>query len=178
MPKATKLTDFFHKSCAVPADVRSSSQTSVETSDTANTTNATANTTNNTANTANEIFFLETLPQSNNNIQEPPCTLSFVDKCYQPKQGFSFPKTKVGCKYRSCQSSWFESYPWLHYDQKNDCLLCFICVTQEKKGNLRNEHCKEDTYISKGFRSWKKAPKCFNDHQASGCHNTALINHP
>ena len=50
-------------------------------------------------------------------------------------------------------------------------------MTQEKKGNLRNEHCKEDTYISKGFRSWKKASKCFNDHQGSGCHKIALTNH-
>ena len=54
------------------AGVPSSSQTRVETNDT-------ANTTNNTVNTANEILFPETLPQSNNNIQEPPCTLSFVD---------------------------------------------------------------------------------------------------
>ena len=33
---------------------------------------------------------------------------------------------------------------------------------------------KEDTYIKKGFSKWKKAPKCFQDHQLSKCHETAL----
>ena len=53
---------------------------------------------------------------------------------------------------------------------RNDCLLCFYCYAQSKRGTLLSERNKEETYISKGFRSWKKAPKCFNDHQNPNCH--------
>ena len=41
------------------------------------------------------------------------------------------------------------------------------------KGNLKDQISKEDAYITKGFSSWKKAPKCFQIHQDSGCHKTA-----
>ena len=60
---------------------------------------------------------------------------------------------------------------------RNDCLLCFYCYTQSKRGTLLSERNKEDTYISKGFRSWKKAPKCFNDHQNSNWQKSAAPYH-
>ena len=56
-------------------------------------------------------------------------------------------------------------------------MLCFYCLTQSKKGNLLSERNKEKTYISRGFRSWKKAPKCFEEHQNSSCHNVAASYH-
>ena len=56
---------------------------------------------------------------------------------------------------------------------RNDSLLCFYCNKQSKKGTLLSERNKEDTYITKGFRSWKKAPKCFADHESSNCHKAA-----
>ena len=40
-----------------------------------------------------------------------------------------------------------------------------------------SERNKEETYISKGFRSWKKAPKCFNDYQNANCHKAAASYH-
>lgn len=58
-----------------------------------------------------------------------------------------------------------------------DFLLCFYCATQSKKGTLLAERNKEETYISKGFRSWKKAPRCFEDHQRSKCHQAAASYH-
>ena len=60
---------------------------------------------------------------------------------------------------------------------RHDSLLCFYCLTQSKKGNLLSERNKEETYISRGFRSWKKAPKCFEEHQNSNCHKTAASYH-
>lgn len=44
-------------------------------------------------------------------------------------------------------------------------------------GTLLAERNKEETYISRGFRSWKKAPKCFEDHQQSKCHQAAAAYH-
>ena len=46
-------------------------------------------------------------------------------------------------------------------------------MNQEKKGTLHSERNKEQAYISIGVNSWKKAPKCFEDHQDSKCHKTA-----
>ena len=48
--------------------------------------------------------------------------------------------------------------------------------------NQREEHCcqnvtNKETCISKGLRSWEKAPKCFNDHQNSNCHKAAASYH-
>ena len=40
-----------------------------------------------------------------------------------------------------------------------------------------SERNREETYISKGFRYWKKAPKCFNDHQNSNCHKATASYH-
>ena len=56
-------------------------------------------------------------------------------------------------------------------------MLCFYCSSQDKKGNLRSEGNRDDAYVSKGFRSWGKAMKCFEDHQDSACHKTAAAYH-
>ena len=39
------------------------------------------------------------------------------------------------------------------------------------------ERNKEETYISRGFRYWKKAPKCFEELQQSKCHQAAAAYH-
>ena len=41
---------------------------------------------------------------------------------FRPPSNFSFPKTKVGSRLRSCQYQWFDQYRWLHYDTKYDLL--------------------------------------------------------
>ena len=56
-------------------------------------------------------------------------------------------------------------------------MFCFNCSTQDKKGSLAAERNKEAAYITKGFKSWKKAPKCFEEHQESKCHKIATIYH-
>ena len=47
------------------------------------------------------------------------------------------------------------------------------CVVQFRKGNLKDQRAKEDTYITKGFSSWKKAAKYFQAHQDSAYHKAA-----
>ena len=54
---------------------------------------------------------------------------------------------------------------------ERDCVLCFYCFTHEHQ--LTAEHNKEPAYISTGFRNWKKAPRCFKEHEQSKCHTAA-----
>ena len=55
---------------------------------------------------------------------------------------------------------------------ERDCVLCFYYFTHEHQ--LTEEHSKEPAYISTGFRKWKKAPRCFKEHEQSKCHTAAL----
>ena len=48
----------------------------------------------------------------------------------------------------------------------------FYVLGQRKKGYVTGELSKEQAYISKGFKSWKKAPKCFTEHEQSETHTT------
>ena len=35
---------------------------------------------------------------------------------HRPSKAFVFPKTKIGERTHSYQHTWFERFPWLHYD--------------------------------------------------------------
>ena len=91
---------------------------------------------------------------------------------FRPDKWLKFPKTTIGNRDRRCQHQWFEDFNWLHYDMERDCVLCFYCFTHEHQ--LTAQHKKEPAYISTGFRNWKKAPRCFKEHEQSKCHTAAL----
>ena len=44
-----------------------------------------------------------------------------------------------------------------------DSVFCYFCIKQQEK--LLAENNKDPAYISTGFRNWKKAPKCFKEHE-------------
>ena len=90
---------------------------------------------------------------------------------------FKFPKKRYGKQTRAFQSKWFTEFPWLHYNEQNDSVLCFICAQQHEKSNLRTARNKEYAFISEGFSNWKKALTRFKEHQLSECHKTAVENH-
>ena len=57
------------------------------------------------------------------NEKSPP--LSDNKACYdtegeifQPNKNYTFPKTLIGKRERSCQANWFEKFSWLHYDKR------------------------------------------------------------
>ena len=56
-------------------------------------------------------------------------------------------------------------------------MLCFYCHSQESRGNLKGQKNKDLAYIFKGFASWKKALKCFYNHQDSACHQASSAYH-
>ena len=82
---------------------------------------------------------------------------------------FSQKKTS-GKQNRSSQAKWFTDFPWLHYNQQSDSVVCFICVQQNEKLNLRAARNKDWVFISHGFSNWKNALVRFKEHQLSECH--------
>lgn len=56
-----------------------------------------------------------------------------IETKLHPGTWFKLPKTDS----RSYQSSWFLTFQWLHYDEKQDCVFCFDCARAfEMKGSL------------------------------------------
>ena len=53
--------------------------------------------------------------------------------------GHSFPKRTFGktSKKKCCfQSSWFDKFSWLHYDQKSDKAFCLLCIEAHQQGTI------------------------------------------
>ena len=64
------------------------------------------------------------------------------DKPYYPK-GFSFPRQSFGQtkpQQCSCQSHWFDNWPWIHYSEAKDAVYCHICVTVLKLKKIMASH--------------------------------------
>ena len=83
-------------------------------------------------------------------------------------------KKTFGKQNRSFQCKWFNDFPWLHYNEQSDSVLCFICARQNEELNLRAARNKECVFISQGFSNWKKALVRFKEHQVSECHKLAM----
>ena len=69
---------------------------------------------------------------------------------HQPSS-FTFPKRYFGNKVvvqRSCQRSWFERWPFLHYDEGKDVVFCHTCVTGFRQGKMKSS--KAEWKIIKG----------------------------
>ena len=96
-----------------------------------------------------------------------------ITEPFQPAD-FNFPKKHCGKQNRAFQSKWFSEFPWLHYNEQSDSVLCFICMQQNAKSNLRAARSKEVCFISKGFSNWKKALARFKKLQVSECHKIAI----
>ena len=95
-----------------------------------------------------------------------------------PPSKFVFPKREFGKKQivkRSCQASWFSTWPWLHYQTHNpdDVVFCHVCVSALK--SKRMERSRGDlAFTSNGFKNWKDATISFKNHEASASHKEAL----
>ena len=86
-----------------------------------------------------------------------------VSSAFQPKN-FDFPKKGYGKQNRSFQQKCFEQLLWLHYNEENDSVLCFICAKQNAKENLISATKKEEAFLKGGFSNWKKALDKFKEH--------------
>ena len=92
-------------------------------------------------------------------------------KAHQPH--LSFPLRTFGKQRRAFCSIWYCTYPWLHYYEATDSVLCFYCNIAELK-NLPITHNKDPAFSKLGFCNWKKALERFNKHERTVSHCQAV----
>ena len=85
----------------------------------------------------------------------------------------SFPLHTFGKQRRSFCSSWYQKYPWLHYQEASDSVLCFHCRVAERQ-HLPGVTLNRDAFITVGFTNWKKAIERFNKHEKTIAHRQAV----
>ena len=93
----------------------------------------------------------------------------------QPR-GIQFPQIKG----RSFRENWFHLHNWLHYDKEKDAAFCHVCM-QAIDSEILVTPWKDDAFITKGFRSWKKTlyivknkPGAFEKQSQSDSHKSAV----
>ena len=102
---------------------------------------------------------------------------SLSDKPNQPRS-FNFPKRTFGKSaivHHSFNSKWFDRWPWLHYSETNDSVVCFTCFRAKMEKKLQWSSNADIAFISRGFCNWKDATVKFAAHQASKCHKEAIL---
>ena len=72
---------------------------------------------------------------ANSTPDEP--SVEICDKPFHPPENYTFPKSNIGKRERSCQASWFAKFPWLHYDERymyisHRIILC-VCKNHYKR---------------------------------------------
>ena len=92
----------------------------------------------------------------------------------QPKHRKDFKTKLFERRERSFQASWFEKFPWLHYDEGFDGARCHVCYGQSKKCAIDSCRNQEDAFIRTGYSNWKNAIENFRKHETSLCHRTAI----
>ena len=99
----------------------------------------------------------------------------FHGETNQPR-GMQFPQTKS----RSFQENWFHQCNWLHYDEEKDAAFCHECM-QAMESKILVTPWKDDAFVTKGFRSWKKdlyikknKPGAFEKRSQSDSHKSAV----
>ena len=95
------------------------------------------------------------------------------DNPNHPPQNYKFPVTNVANKNRSCQSQWFSTWKWLHYDASQNRVFCHPCsrAVQEKKCLNKRP---SQVFTQSGFFNWKRATEKFREHESSECHRECV----
>ena len=75
------------------------------------------------------------------------------DKPNQPKS-FKFPLRTFGKRTHSFQVAWFQRWPWLHYIEHNDTVVCHLCVQAHKTSQLSSSKA-DHAFIETGYSNWK-----------------------
>ena len=95
----------------------------------------------------------------------------------QPRH-FKFPKREFGTSTiakRSFQSSWFDKWTWLHYNEQRDLAFCYLCQQAVKENKLQWASNSDDAFIQRGFSNWKAAVDKFSQHEKSKCHKESIL---
>ena len=77
---------------------------------------------------------------------------------------------------RKFQTSWFDTWKWLHYIEDEDKVVCFHCTKAYQLNQLASSSL-EPAFISTGYLNWKDATAKkggFSAHEKSACHTEAI----
>ncbi len=86
-------------------------------------------------------------------------------------------------RYFSFQKLWYELFPWIHVEAINKTVLCFNCAKADSLHLCDLARKRELTFVTIGFKNWRKASKKFSDHQKTAAHvfateQLAMKSHP
>lgn len=95
---------------------------------------------------------------------------------FHPGSSYKFPKRKFGNKgeERTFKAEWCRQFPWIHYHQELDAVLCHICMEAEFCGKFLASTKREPAFIKRGFTYWKEGTTAFKKHSTSACHREAV----
>ena len=89
----------------------------------------------------------------------------------QPK--LKFPTRTFGSQKRGFCATWYQNYPWLHYIQEDDSVLCFYCATAVQNRMPVTGYI-DSLFSTTGFNNWQKTIAKFNKHAQSASHRHAV----
>ena len=100
--------------------------------------------------------------------------MSYQQK-YAIRLDLKYPKRSFGNgPERSFCKEWYRKFPWLHYDEKKDAVFCFTCMNAVNKQKLRISTKRDDAFIARGYKIWKRGTTGFKTHESSECHREAI----
>ena len=110
-------------------------------------------------------------PVSVASAKHEPMMVMNPDKPHQPV--FKFPMSSFGNQKRSFCPQCYAKYHWLHYNEADDTVICFYCMTDDRRDPQITAY-KDDIFTKKGFCNWKKAIDKFEKHDKSVSHRQAI----
>ena len=85
-----------------------------------------------------------------------------------PKRSFGNGPERSFCK------ELYRKFPWHHYDEKRDAVFCFTCMNAVNKQQLRVSTKRDDAFIARGYKNWKRGTTGFKTHESSECHREVI----
>ena len=70
-------------------------------------------------------------PVSVAEVKHGPMMVLNADKPHQPT--FKFPMSSFGKQKRSFRAQCYAKYHWLHYNEADDTIICFYCMTADRR---------------------------------------------
>lgn len=105
-----------------------------------------------------------------------PLTISLLKKNNHPRDHSSLPIQNLKCRSLKFQVNWFKEFPWLLVEPNVDDVLCHTCTVAAEQDLMKMSNFKEQTFILRDFKNWKKDIEKFQVHQKSECHKIASAN--
>lgn len=97
--------------------------------------------------------------------------VTIPERPHQPK--ITFPHRTFGKQKRAFCATWFDRFPWIHYQDATDVVFCYYCLVAEMR-SLPTTAYKEDTFAKTGFFNWKKALQKFEKHESTLAHRQSV----